>query len=432
MQTYKNFIDGQWVESSSGKTFTSSNPASEEVIGKFQASTAKDVELAVNAAVRAFPSWSSTPAPVRGEILLKIARLLRQKKLLLGKLIVAEMGKVLKEARGDVQEAIDIFEYMAGEGRRLFGRTTPSELKDKMCFTVRKPFGVVGLITPWNFPIAIPAWKCAPALITGNTIVLKPSSDTPLCAIEFVKVLHEAGLPKGVVNVVTGSGSDVGLPLVKHPKVRAVSFTGHKDTGKLLLQEAGIKKVSLELGGKNAIIVLDDADLDLAVDGILWAGFGTTGQRCTATSRVIVHQAVAKKVQEKLVARMKKLQIGSGVKKDVDVGPLINRAALEHVAKYVQIGVQEGASLVCGGAVLRGKGFFFQPTLFTKVKSSMCIAQEEIFGPVVSMIEVKDFAEAIRVCNDSEYGLSAAVYTNNIRQALLAVDQIESGITYVN
>ncbi len=432
MHTYLNYINGNWIKSSAGKTFVSDNPANEKPLGRFQASTKNDVEHAVQAAKSAFPSWKNTPAPQRAEILFAVRDLLKKHKQRLGKLVATEMGKVMKESLGDVQEAIDMFEYMAGEGRRLFGRTTPSELKNKFCYTLRKPLGVAGFITPWNFPIAIPAWKLAPALITGNTIVWKPSSDTPLCALEFVELLQEAGIPKGVVNIITGSGEDVGMPLVKHPEVQVVSFTGHRDTGRAILQAAGIKKVGLEMGGKNAIIVMDDADIDLAVDGILWGGFGTTGQRCTASSRVIAHSIIKKELEEKLLTRIAKLRLGPGTDTRTDIGPLINKAAQEKSQHYVIIGKAEGAKLLCGGYIPKGRGYFFQPTLFTNVHPSMHIAQEEIFGPIVSIIEVQNLAEAIQVCNNIEYGLSAAIYTKDINKAFLAINQIESGIVYVN
>lgn len=432
MHTYLNFIDGRWLKSNSGESFISYNPANENPLGKFQSSNQNDVETAVHAAEKSLPSWKDTPAPERAQILFAARDLLRKHKQRLGKLVATEMGKVMKESLGDVQEAIDIFEYMAGEGRRMFGRTTPSELKNKFCFTIRKPFGIVGLITPWNFPVAIPAWKLAPALITGNTVVWKPSSDTPLCALELAELLHEAGIPKGVVNVITGSGEEVGMPLVRHQKIRAVSFTGHRDTGEKILQSAGIKKVGLEMGGKNAIIIMKDADIDLAVDGILWAGFGTTGQRCTAASRIIAHQAVIQELQEKLLARIARLRLGPGTDPKTDVGPLINKSAQEKSQRYVDIGKQEGASLECGGSIPKGKGFFFQPTLFAKVKPSMKIAQDEIFGPIVCLIEMHDLKEAITICNEIEYGLSAAIYTKDINKAFTAINNIESGIVYVN
>jgi aldehyde dehydrogenase (NAD+) len=432
IKTHKLYISGRWVNSASGKLFESVNPATEEAIGKFQAGNENDVEKAVEAAEKAFPKWRDVPAPKRGELLLRFAQLLRKDKERLARLLTKEMGKVIQEARGDIQEAIDIAEYMAGEGRRLLGHTTPSELKDKFAMTVRMPVGVAGLITPWNFPIAIPAWKLMPALICGNTVVFKPASDTPLCAVEFVKLLEKAGLPKGVVNLVTGSGREVGAPIVKHEKIRMISFTGSVETGKFITENAGLKKVSLELGGKNGIIIMDDADLSLALDGVIWGGFGTTGQRCTAASRVIVHRKIAKKFESMLVRRAKQLKIGNGLNPKTDVGPLINRAAVEKVHKYTNIGLEEGAKLLCGGEPVKGKGFFYKPTIFTNVAPDMRIAQEEIFGPSISLITVKNLDEAIDVMNSVKYGLSSAIYTKDVNSAFRAIEHIEAGLTYVN
>ena len=429
---YKNLIGGKWVSSASGKTFTSINPADEKPLGRFQLSTEKDVNLAVKAAFKAYTAWKRTPAPERGKILFCAAGLLAKNKERLARLETQEMGKALNEARGDVQEAIDIAEYMAGEGRRLLGHTTPSELPDKFCMTVRQPVGVFGLITPWNFPIAIPAWKMMPCLIADNTLVFKPSSDTPLCAIEFVKILQQAGVPPGVVNLVTGPGGEVGEALVKHHHVRGISFTGYRDTGKWIARNAGLKKVGLELGGKNGIIVMDDADLDLAVDGIVWGGYGTTGQRCTAASRVIVHQKVKARLEKLLVSRIRKLRLGPGLDPKTDVGPLVNRAAREKTQQYTQIGLKEGARLLAGGKPRKGRGFFFEPTLFTDCKPNMRICQEEIFGPIVSIIPVRNLDQAIRVMNSIEYGLSSAVYTRDVNRAFRAIEGIEAGITYIN
>jgi len=438
VKTYFNFISGKWVPGGAGKTFPSINPANKQVLGRFQASDAQDIDRAVASAKKALPFWSSTPAPVRGEILFKFAHLLKQEKERLARIVTLEMGKSLVESRGDVQEAIDTAVYMAGEGRRLFGHTTPSELPQKFTMTIKRPVGVVGLITPWNFPIAIPAWKIMPALICGNTVVFKPSSDTPLCAVEFVKLLTRAGVPDGVVNLVTGSGNETGTPLIEHPDVRGISFTGSHETGDFILKHAGVKKVGLELGGKNPIIVMDDADLTLAVDGILWGAFGTTGQRCTAASRVIVHEKIKKQLEQRLVAEAQKInreKIGNGLKPTTLMGPLINQAALEKTDRYVFIGKQEGAKLLCGGKPFSGKGstgFFYEATVFTDVKPAMRIAQEEIFGPVVALIAVKNFDEAVAVANHTTYGLSTAIYTPDIKKAFMAIEQLESGITYIN
>ncbi|MBI4018522.1 MAG: aldehyde dehydrogenase family protein, partial [Candidatus Aenigmarchaeota archaeon] len=332
----------------------------------------------------------------------------------------------------DVQEAIDIAEYMAGEGRRLFGNTTPSELRSKFCMTVRRPVGVVGLITPWNFPVAIPAWKLMPALVCGNAVVWKPSSDTPLCAVELTKLIDKAGVPKGVMNLVTGPGDPAGAALVRHKKVLGISFTGHRDTGLWITQNAGIKKVGLEMGGKNGIIIMDDADLALAIDGVIWGAFGTTGQRCTAASRVIVHEKIKKKFEDALVKRARKLRLGPGLEPRTDVGPLVNKGALEKSQRYVEIGKKEGARLLCGGERHGTRGFFYKPTIFTEVGMDMRIAREEIFGPVLSIISFSKLEEAVEYMNSIEYGLSSSIYTENIKNAFAAIENIEAGITYVN
>jgi len=430
---YKNYINGKWVNSTTKKTFNNFNPANpNQILGKFQDSNEEDVEKAVEAAELAFNSWSSLPAAKRGDILYRAAHLLKENKEHLARIMTLEMGKVLKESRGDVQEAIDITEYIAGEGRRLLGYTTPSELTDKFCLTTRIPVGIFGLITPWNFPIAIPAWKIMPALICGNTIVFKPASDTPRSAIELTKILIKAGLPKGVLNLVTGSGQEVGRPIIKHDKIKGISFTGSRDVGSFVMQNAGLKKLGLELGGKNAIIIMDDADLHLALEGVIWGAFGTTGQRCTATSRVIVHKKVKKKFEKMLVNATKKLKLGNGLKKSTDIGPLINEQALQKVHHYTDIGLLEGAKLLLGGKRAKLPGYFYEPTIFTDVTWNMKIAQEEIFGPSISIIECKDLDEAIKICNSTSYGLSSAIYTKSIRNAFLAVEKIESGLTYVN
>jgi len=436
-QTYYNYVGGEWVPSETGRTFASVNPAHKgQVLGLFQRSNSNDVSAAVDAAEDAFVKWSQTPAPVRGEKLLRISLLLESRKEELARLMTMEMGKILSESRGDVQEAIDIFRYMAGEGRRLFGHTTTSELQDKFAMTIRRPIGVTAVITPWNFPIAIPGWKMAAALIAGNTVVFKPASDTPLCAVEMVKTMLNAGLPKGVVNLVTGSGSEVGLPLVSSRKVMCVSFTGSREVGSEILRTAGVKRVGLELGGKNPIIVMDDADLNLAVDGAIWGAFGTTGQRCTAASRLIIHEAVYDHFLRSFVQRAKELRIGDGLEPSTDMGPLVNENQLRKVHTYSEIGVSEGAKLLTGGKPLEGgkyaEGFFYPPTIFDDVHPDMRIAQEEIFGPTVCVIRVSSLEESIEVANSVEYGLSSSIYTNDVRKAFKAVEGIEAGITYVN
>jgi aldehyde dehydrogenase (NAD+) len=402
---FKLYIDGEWADSISEQTFPSDNPAKpKQILGTFQKGTREDTEKAVDVADEALQKWTETPAPKRGLILLKAAQLLRENKEKLAREMTMEMGKIIAEARGDVQEAIDITEYMAGEGRRLLGSTTSSELRRRFCMTIRLPVGVCGLITPWNFPIAIPAMKISTALICGNTVVLKPSSDTPLCATRLVEILDKAGVPKGALNMVTGPGEEVGMTLVRHPKVRALSFTGHKDTGAEILREAGLKRVGLEMGGKNGIIVMDDADLNLALDGVIWGGYGTTGQRCTAASRVIVHEKIRSKFEATLVDRIRKLKVGNGLTPSTNVGPLINKAAQEKSERYVEIGKKEGAKLVVGGRIPKMDGYLFEPTLFTDCSVDMRIAQEEIFGPIVSLISVRSFDEAIETINSVEYG----------------------------
>lgn len=432
MKTYKNYINGKWVSSSSRRTFESINPATEEILGKFQLSNAKDVQESVKAAWRAYKKWRLVPAPKRGEILFEVSRLLKKNKQKLGRLVTQEMGKVLPEGLGDVQEAIDMFELMAGEGRRLYGVTTPSELPNKFCMTIRMPIGALGLISPWNFPFAIPAWKIAPALIAGNTVVFKPASYTPLCAIRLFEILEDAGVPSGVANLVTGSGSEVGEAIIASD-VRGISFTGSREVGLAIKKKAGLKRVSLELGGKNPIIVMDDADLELAVDGCIWGAFGTTGQRCTAASRIIVHERVYRKFLEMLIERTKKLRLGDGLKPRTDVGPVVSKKQLESIKKDVEIGKKE-AKLVLGGepTKVKGRGFFFKPTIFKDVTPKMHIAQKEIFGPVVVVMRVKNLKQAIDWANAIEYGLSSAIYTNNVNNAFVAIRDIEAGLTYVN
>jgi aldehyde dehydrogenase (NAD+) len=437
-KSFQNYIGGEWVDAASGETFESASPADGETIGVFPKSGADDVDRAVAAAKVAFEEWRLVPAPKRGEILFQLARVLEREKAALTDLMTHEMGKVKAEAGGDVQEAIDITYYMAGEGRRLHGQTTPSELRDKWNMSVRQPIGVVGAITPWNFPIAIPSWKMIPALVCGNTIVLKPARDTPLLAERFVEHLAEAGIPAGVVNIVHGGGGTVGDRLVRHPDVRVITLTGSRETGVEVLKAAAdnLKHVHLELGGKNAVIVMDDADVDLAVEGILWSAFGTSGQRCTAASRVIAHEAVYDALQTKLVAAAERLRLGPGWEDDTDVGPVINKAAIEKIHSYTEIGRDEGARILTGGEVATegdlAKGFFYRPTIFGDVDPQMRVAQEEIFGPATALIKVRDFDEAIRVSNGIKYGLSSSIFTRDVNKAFRAMRDLEAGITYVN
>jgi alpha-ketoglutaric semialdehyde dehydrogenase len=438
-EVFRNYIDGAWVRSKSGETFENHNPANRhDLIGLFPASSPEDVNGAVQAAKKAFALWRLVPAPKRGEILYRVGELLRRHKEEIARGMTREMGKILKETRGDVQEGIDTAFYVAGEGRRLFGETTPSELPDKFAMSMRSPIGVCALITPWNFPMAIPTWKLFPALLCGNTVVLKPAEDTPYTAVKLFEILAEAGVPPGVVNLVHGRGEDVGAALVRHPDVKLVSFTGSAAVGREIASVCGqqLKRVSLELGGKNAQIVMEDADLNLALEGALWGAFGTTGQRCTATSRLILHRDIKKELTDMLVARAEKIKIGDGLDESVEMGPLINHAAREKVHQYVQIGKGEGARLLIGGSIYEeGKwidGYFYRPTIFDQVTPSMRIAQEEIFGPVLSVIEVKSFDEAIEVINGTTYGLSSSVYTRDVQRAFRAMRDIEAGITYIN
>jgi len=435
---YRNYIGGEWVDAASGETFESRDPATGELVGVFPLSATEDMDRAVAAAKQAWESWRLVPAPKRAEILFRVAQLLVERKDELTELMVREMGKVRTEAGGDVQEAIDMTYYMAGEGRRMFGHTTPSELPDKFCMSVRMPVGVVGAITPWNFPIAIPSWKIAPALVCGDTVVFKPAQDTPLLGERFVQIFEQAGLPAGVLNIVHGAGAVVGQHLVKHPDVPLISLTGSREVGVLVQQNAAphLKNVHLELGGKNAVIVMDDADLDLAVDGITWSAFGTSGQRCTAASRVIATGRVYDELQSRLVARAETMKLGSGLEEDTDVGPVINRAALEKIHSYTEVGVGEGANLLTGGEVATenglDRGFFYRPTIFADVDPGMRIAQEEIFGPTTAIIRAGDVDEAIRIANGVRFGLSSSIFTRDVNKAFKAMRELRTGITYVN
>jgi acyl-CoA reductase-like NAD-dependent aldehyde dehydrogenase len=437
--TYHNLIDGQWRPAKSAKTMLNLNPADRtDVVGEFPASNAEDVSLAVAAAKKAFATWRLVPAPKRAEILLRAGQILQTRKEQYAHDMTREMGKVLAETRGDVQEAIDEAFYVAGEGRRLFGVTTPSELQNKFAMSVRMPVGVVGMIAPWNFPMAIPSWKLFPALVSGNTCVIKPAEDTPLSTYNLVQTLMDAGLPAGVVNIVSGLGPDAGAPLVEHRDVRAISFTGSSEVGSLVAQRAAatFKPVSLEMGGKNAQIVMDDANLELALEGALWGAFGTTGQRCTATSRILLQKGIAASFTEEFVARANKLKVGNGLDESVEVGPQVNESQIATSTKYVEIALAEGAELLTGGHALTegsyASGTFFAPTVFGGVTPGMRIAREEVFGPVVSLIEFATFEEAIEIANSIDYGLSTALYTKDVNRAFTAMRDLEAGITYIN
>jgi len=434
----RNYIDGRWVEAASRETFEDLDPATGEVIATVARSSGPDVDRAVESARRALDAWRLYPAPKRGEILYRAGETMLRRKEELAREMTREMGKVIAEARGDVQEGIDMTYYIAGEGRRQFGDVVPAELPNKWAMSTRSPVGVVAAITPWNFPLAIPTWKIMPALILGNTVVFKPASYTPLLAVRLVEILEEAGLPKGVLNLVLGPGGDLGDHLVSHPGVDLISFTGSSDTGSHIGEIGGrlLKRVSCELGGKNAIVVLDDADVDLALDGIVWSAFGTSGQRCTAASRVIAHKGVAGDLIGKLVGRAKKLRLGSGLEPTTDVGPVVSSSQLERVHSYIPIAEKEGATVAVGGHIPRegalAKGFFHEPTVLVDVKPNMRVAQEEIFGPVTAVIEVSGIDEAIKVLNSTKYGLSCSIYTRNVNNAFRFMRDAETGIVYVN
>ncbi len=434
----QNYIGGTWQDAVQGAVSEDYNPATGELLALIPDSDQEDTDRAVAAAVAAYDGWRLTPAPKRGEVVARAGMVLARRKQELGRLMTREMGKVLEEALGDVQEGIDMAAYMSGEGRRGFGYTTTSELPDKFAMAVRDPIGVGAVITPWNFPMAIPTWKIFPALVAGNTLVFKPATDTPLLAMELVRALEEAGLPGGVLNLVVGSGSKVGERLISHPQIQFVSFTGSGEIGRRVASVAGegLKRISLELGGKNAVIVMDDANLDLAVDGIIWSAYGTAGQRCTACSRVIVDKKVHDKLVERLLARVQALTLGDGLDPQVKVGPVINRPARQRIDSYVEIGVKEGARLLAGGKVaelpdLPG-GHFYEPTLFDQVTPEMRIAKEEIFGPVLSVIEANGLEDALTKANGVAYGLSASIFSQDVNRVFRAIRDLATGIVYVN
>jgi len=438
-QKYQNLINGAWRDARSGRTFENRNPANwNEVIATFPKSGKEDVDDAVKAARIAYEKWRLVPAPRRGDIMRKVGDSMVARKEDLAREMTREMGKVLAETRGDVQEGIDTAYYASSEGRRLFGHTVPSELPNKFAMAVRVPIGVAGIITPWNFPMAIPTWKIFPALLSGNTVVFKPATDTPKTAATLVEILMEAGVPEGVINIVHGSGSEVGNAITTHPDIDLISFTGSTSVGKQIQKDASetLKRVSLELGGKNAQIVMDDADLDLALDGVLWGAFGTTGQRCTATSRLILHEKIYERFMSILIDRTKKLRLGDGLLSTSDVGPCVNEGQRKSVHEYVELGQREGARLAIGGhnAANNGLsgGWFYELTIFTDVKPEMRIAREEIFGPVLAVIRSSSLEESISILNNTLYGLSSSIYTRDVNKAFVAIRDIKAGITYVN
>ena len=436
-ERFHNSIGGKWVPAQGGRTFFNHNPATGEVLGEYPASGPEDVDAAVAAATKAFKAWRLTPAPKRAEIIFRAGEIIRARKEDLARAMTREMGKILAETRGDVQEGIDMAYLAAGEGRRMYGVTTPSEMPNKWAMSVRSPIGVVGVITPWNFPFAIPSWKLMPALVAGNTAVFKPAGDTPEMAWHFTKIFEEAGLPPGVLNLVFGSGSQVGSPMVEHPGISVISFTGSTEVGLSINGVAGKlgKRTSLEMGGKNAVIVMDDANLDLASEAIVWSAFGTTGQRCTACSRVLVHEKVHDELARRVAERAKKLRVGDGLDPQTEMGPVVNASQVATVEKYVAIGKGEGR-LEAGGERLSdgayAKGHFFQPTLFADVKEDARVAVEEIFGPVLAMVKVKSLEHAVAVNNASAYGLSSSIFTQDVNAAFAAMRDLDTGIVYVN
>jgi acyl-CoA reductase-like NAD-dependent aldehyde dehydrogenase len=439
LSLFKNFIGGRWTAPSTGEYFDNVNPADRsDVVGRFPLSGTADVDSAVRSALCGFDVWRRTPAPARGDVLRRIGDIMQRRKDEIAELMTREMGKPLTETRGDVQEGIDTAYYAASEGRRLFGHTVPSEMRNKWAMSYRRPIGVCGIITPFNFPMAIPTWKMFPALLCGNACVFKPAEDVPHTGTVLVEIMLEAGLPPEVIQLVHGVGETVGAAIVSHPEIPVISFTGSTETGRAVGETCGRmhKRLSLEMGGKNAMIVLDDADLDLALDGVLWGAFGTTGQRCTATSRLILQKGIHDQLLGRLVDRSRALKLGDGRKKGTDIGPLVNDGARQKVEHYVDIGQSEGADLLCGGRRPQGKeydrGFFFEPTIFARVEPGMRLEQEEVFGPVLSVLRVENADDAFAINNDVKYSLSSSLYTRDVGLAFRAMNELDNGITYVN
>jgi acyl-CoA reductase-like NAD-dependent aldehyde dehydrogenase len=439
MKTFKNFIGGDWVPPLGGEYFENRNPADiTDTVGRFPLSGSADVEKAVASAQRGFEIWRATPAPARGDVLRRVGDILTKRKEEIADLMTREMGKPLAETRGDVQEGIDTAYYAASEGRRLFGHTVPSELRNKWAMSFRRPIGVAGIVTPFNFPLAIPTWKMFPALLCGNACIFKPAEDVPHTGHAFVEALLEAGLPPEVIQLVHGQGESAGAAIVNHPLIPLISFTGSTETGRIVGETCGRmhKRLSLEMGGKNAMMVFNDADLDLALEGVLWGAFGTTGQRCTATSRLLLQDGIHDQVLGRLIDRARELKLGDGRRSGTDVGPLINQNSVEKVERYIDIGQEEGADLVCGGSRPSGKGmdngYFFEPTIFARVRAGMRLEQEEIFGPVLSVVRFRTADEAFAINNDVKYGLSSSVYTRDVNVAMRAMNELDNGITYIN
>ncbi|MDT7541777.1 MAG: alpha-ketoglutaric semialdehyde dehydrogenase [Acidobacteriota bacterium] len=439
MNVYRNYIDGAWAQSTSGQTAQNLNPANtDDVIGTVQLSTREEARRAVESASEAFRGWRATPAPQRGRIVARFARLLEDDKENVAQLLTREEGKTVSESRGEVQRAINVAEFCAGESRRMNGETIQSELPANFAYTIKQPHGVVACVTPWNFPVAIPVWKIAPALVAGNTVVFKPATVTPATAVRLTELFAEAGIPKGVLNLILGSGSEAGDEIVGHPAVRAVSFTGSNGVGLKLYEQCSRRgaKVQCEMGGKNPVVVLEDADMELAVESTAQGAFGSTGQRCTATSRAIVVEEIANEFVERIKARAEAMRIGDGMDDATEMGPLVDSNQFKSVLRYIDVGREDGAEMICGGGIAEGaglrKGYFVKPTVFANVTPEMRIAREEIFGPVLSVIRVKDFEEAMQVANDSEYGLSSSIFSNDAARIFRFVDEIETGMTHVN
>lgn len=439
MQTYRNFIAGKWTDSTSSKTANNINPANtDEVLGTVKQATRDEARAAVEAAIEAFPGWRSTPAPARGKIVGQAARLLEEHKEELAKILTREEGKTLAESRGELQRSINVAEFCAGESRRMNGETIQSELPSNFAYTIKQPLGVVACITPWNFPVAIPVWKIAPALVAGNSVVFKPASLTPATAVRIVEIFEEAGIPPGVLNLVLGSGSEAGDEIINHPAVKAVSFTGSNEVGIRLYEEVSRRgaKVQCEMGGKNPVVILEDADLDLAVESTAQGAFGSSGQRCTATSRAVVVNDIADQFVERMVKRAESMRIGDGMDPETEMGPSVDESQFKTVLKYIGIGREDGATLVCGGSRATGNGldngYFVRPTVFDHVTPDMRVAREEIFGPVLSVLRAKDFDEAMQIANDTEYGLSSSIFSNDAARIFRFVDEIETGMTHIN
>jgi aldehyde dehydrogenase (NAD+) len=439
MTVYRNYINGEWIESVSNKTTENINPANtDDIIGTVKLSTREEARAAVEAAANAFHSWRTTPAPTRGKIVARFAQVLEREKESTAQLLTREEGKTVAESRGELQRSINVADFCAGEARRLNGETIQSELPLNFAYTIKQPLGVVACITPWNFPVAIPVWKIAPALVAGNTVVFKPATITPATATRIVELFEEAGMPKGVLNLIIGSGSEAGDEIINHAAVKAISFTGSNGVGIRLYEQASRRgaKVQCEMGGKNPVVVLEDADMDLAVESTAQGAFGSTGQRCTATSRAVVVNEIADEFVKRIVEKAKSLRIGDGMKPNTDVGPSVDESQFKTVLDYINIGKEDGATLMCGGAKAEGegldKGYFVQPTVFDNVMPDMRIAREEIFGPVLSVQRVKNFDEAMRVANDCEYGLSSSIFSNDASRIFRFVDEIETGMTHIN